>query len=142
MLVRGMVDDEIDHDAHAEGRRLVRELDEVAQRTEARIDAVVIRHVVAVIAPRRAVEGVEPDASHAQASEVGQAMGESLEVADAIAVAVLKRFDVQRVDDGVLVPEIVDTHPESLLMSRGFAPDTMRASAELIRIGPRKTSRS
>ena len=50
--------------------RLVRELDEVAERAEARIDAVVVGDVVAVVAPRRRLERQQPEAGDAQAGEV------------------------------------------------------------------------
>ena len=50
VLVRGVVDDQVDDDADAELSRLVHELDEVAERAEARVDAVVVGDVVAVVA--------------------------------------------------------------------------------------------
>ena len=51
MLVGGVVDDEIDDDAHAALLAAVGELDEVAERAVARIDAVIVGDVVAVVAP-------------------------------------------------------------------------------------------
>ena len=50
MLVGGVVDDEIDDDADAALLGAVGELDEVAERAVARIDAVVVGDVVAVVA--------------------------------------------------------------------------------------------
>ena len=50
MLVGGVVDDEVDDHADAALLGAVGELDEVAERAVARIDAVVVGDVVAVVA--------------------------------------------------------------------------------------------
>ena len=52
MLVGGVIDHEIDDDADAALLGAVGELDEIAERAVARIDAVVVRNVVAVVAMR------------------------------------------------------------------------------------------
>ena len=58
MLVGGVVDHQVDEDADAALFAAVGELDEIAERAVARIDAVVVRDVVAVVLaaarPRRA----------------------------------------------------------------------------------------
>ena len=60
---------------------LVHELDEVAERAEARVDAVVVGDVVAVVAPRRRLERRQPERVDAEALEVVEPAGEPLEVA-------------------------------------------------------------
>jgi hypothetical protein len=93
MLVGGVVDHQVDQHAHAALRRGVRELHEVAERAEARIDVVVVRHVVAVVAARRGLERHEPDGGHAQAAEVVEAAREALEIAAPVAVRIHEGLD-------------------------------------------------
>ncbi len=110
MLDGGVVDDEIDDHAHPMLTRLMHELDEVAGRAVARIDAVVVSHVVPVVASRRRVERQDPQAGHAEAGEIVEPAHQPLEVADAVAARVDEPLDVDAVDDGVLVPEVLDQH--------------------------------
>ncbi|WP_311985956.1 hypothetical protein [Bradyrhizobium canariense] len=49
-------------------------------------------------------------------------LDQSCEIADAVAVAVLVRGDVQAVDDGVLVPEIEQSSRPQLRLTR-YAKD-------------------
>jgi hypothetical protein len=88
----------------------VHEVHEVAERPVLLIDAVVVGDVVAVVAIRGGVERLEPDAGDAEAGEVFETATQTFEVTDAVAVRVLVLLDVEAVDDGVLVPEIVDRH--------------------------------
>ena len=108
MLVGGVVDDEVDEDAHAALIAGVGELDEVAEGAVAGIDVVVVGDVVAVVAHGRGLEGHEPDGGDAEALEVVEAAHEAAEVADAVAVGVHEGADVEAVEDGVLVPEVVN----------------------------------
>ena len=96
--------------------RLVHELDEVAERPVARVDAVVVGDVVAVVAVR-ASAGTAPSQTHvdAEALEVVEPAAQPLEVADAVAVGVQERLDVEAVDDRVLVPEVAQHAPGTLL---------------------------
>ena len=70
MLVRGVVDDEVDEHADAALLGAVGELDEVAERAVARIDAVVVGDVVAVVAMGRGLERHQPDGGDAEAVQV------------------------------------------------------------------------
>ena len=85
--------------------RLVDEAIEVLERAVARMDALVVGDVVAVVAQRRRVEGQQPERVDAEALQVVELLGQAGEVADAVAVAVEEGADVRLVDDGVLVPE-------------------------------------
>src|SRR5262245_28578475 len=71
---------------------------------------VVIRDVVSVVAIRRDEERLQPDAGHAESGEVVQPSHQPFEVAYAVAVGVLIFLDVEAVDDGVFVPEVVNRH--------------------------------
>ena len=51
--------------------------------------------------------GVEPEAGHAQASEVVKSGGQAWNVAHCVAVAILERLAVERVDDCMLEPPLV-----------------------------------
>ena len=118
VLVRCVVHHEIDQHAHAALLAAMRELDEVAQCPVARIDAVVIRDVVAVVASRRGLEGHQPDRRHAEALQIVEPADQTLEVADAVPVRIHEGFDGEAVDDGVLVPEIVDHAASSAEVGR------------------------
>ncbi len=65
----------------------------------------VVGDVVAVVAQGRGEEGQEPEAGDAEVLQVVESRDEAGEVADAVAVGVLKGADVQLVDDRVFVPE-------------------------------------
>src|SRR5215469_15401212 len=108
MLVGGVVDDEVDEDAEAALIAGMGEFDEVAERAVAWVDVVVVGDVVAVVAHGRGLEGHEPDGSDAETLEVIEAAHEAAEVADAVAGGVHEGADVQAVEDGVFVPEVVD----------------------------------
>src|SRR5690606_20245133 len=61
-----------------------------------------------VVAARGLLEGCEPQAGDAQSVQVIEPAAQPFEVADAVAVRVHEGADVQAVDDGVLVPEVLD----------------------------------
>ena len=105
VLVGGVVDHQVGDDAHAAAVGRVEEALEVRQRAVVGVDRAVVGDVVAVVAQGRGVERQEPEAVDAQVLEVVELLGEPGEVADAVAVAVVERADVQLVEDGVLVPE-------------------------------------
>ena len=86
--------------------RLVQQLGEVAEGAQPRVDAVEVGDVVAVVAARRGVDRVQPQAGHAEPGQVVQPADEAPDVADAVAVGVGERVDVEAVDDGLLVPPL------------------------------------
>ncbi len=108
MLVRGVVDDEIDDDANAALLAAMGEFDEVAERAVAGIDAVIVGDVVAVVAARRGLERHQPDRGDAEAVQIIEPPQQALEVADAVAVGIHIGADGQAIDYAVLVPEVVD----------------------------------
>ncbi len=108
MLVRRVIDDEVDEHTNAALLRRMCEFDEITERAIARIDIVVIADVVAVVLLGRRLERHEPDRRDTEPAEVVEATHQPLEIADTIAVGVHERRDRQAIDDRVLVPEIVD----------------------------------
>src|SRR5205085_959802 len=80
------------------------ELLEVAQRAVRGVDAGVLGDVVAIVLQRRRVERQDPDGRDAEVLQVVEAPRETLEVADAVVVAVLEGADVRLVDNCVPVP--------------------------------------
>ena len=107
VLVRGVVDDELGDDAQAALLRFLDEALEVLHRPEIGIDRAVVGDVVAVVAAGRWIERQQPQRGDAELLEIGQLLGQSGEIADAVMVAVGKRLDVELIDDGVLVPEFI-----------------------------------
>ena len=77
---------------------------EVRQRAVLRIDVLVVGDVVAEIDLRRGIDGREPDRVDAEFLQVVEALGDAVQVADAVAVRVLKAARIDLVDDGVLPP--------------------------------------
>src|SRR6202043_2575850 len=88
MLVGGVVDDEVDDDADAALPAAMGELDEVAERAVARIDAVIVGYVVAVVLAGRRLERHQPDRGDAEPLQVIEAPKQSLEIADAVAIGI------------------------------------------------------
>ena len=83
MAVRRVVDDQIHDDPQPAVLRRADHRDEVAERAEPVVDAVVVGDVVAVVAVRRRVERHQPDAAHADAGEVVDALDKPGQVAPA-----------------------------------------------------------
>ena len=108
VLVRGVVDHQIDDDADATLLCPVRELDEVAERAVASIDVVIIGHVIAVVAIGGGLERHQPNGGDAEPVQVIQAAHQPLEVADPVPIGIHVGADRQAVDHRILVPEVID----------------------------------
>ena len=76
----------------------------VGERAEHRVDAAVVRDVVAAVLHRRGEEGRDPDAVDAQAGDVVQLLGDAGQVADAVAIGVAKAARVDLIEDGAAPP--------------------------------------
>jgi hypothetical protein len=63
---------------------------EVGQRAVLRIDVLVVGDVVAEVHLRRGIDGRQPDRVHAQFLQVVQPLGDAVQIADAVAVRILK----------------------------------------------------
>src|SRR6202012_3261685 len=113
VLVGSVIDKEVDNDADAALLAAVGELDKIAERAVARIDAIVIGDVVAVILARRRMKRHQPDRADAKTVQIVKPAQQSLEIADAVAISIHIGADGKTIEDAVLVPEIVD-HQTSL----------------------------
>jgi hypothetical protein len=82
----------------------VEELLEILHRPIRRVDPVEVGDVVAVVAERRGIHRQNPETVDAQLLDVVEPLDEPREVADAVAVAVHERLDVDLVEHRVLVP--------------------------------------
>ena len=71
------------------------------------VDRAVVGDVVAVVAQRRRVERQQPERGDAEVAQVVETRREPVEIADAVAVGVGERTDVQLVDDRVAEPVLV-----------------------------------
>ena len=105
VLVGGVVDHELGDHLEPAAMRLGHERAEVLARPVVRMHVAVIGDVVAVVLERRRIERQQPHRVDAELLDVIELRGEPAEVADAVAVRVEERLDVQLVDDRVLVPE-------------------------------------
>ena len=96
------------------------------QGAEPGVDTVEVGDVVAVVTIRRGVERHEPQDADPEAGEVVDALGQSGEVAGAVAVPVEEGLDVEAVDHGALPPLVardLDAHdwPEPASSGRTLA---------------------
>ena len=107
VLIRGVVDDQLDEDLEVPIVRGADECLEVVERAVAGMDAAIVGDVVAVVFERRGEKGQQPDARDAERLHVIELLREALEVADAVVVAVEEGLDVDLIDDRVFVPERV-----------------------------------
>ena len=104
VLVGGVVDDVVHDDANVALLRFGDEGVEVRHAAVEGIDRRVVRDVVAVVDARRGIHRRDPDGVDAEIVEVVEARGDALDVADAVAIGVLKAARIKLVDDGVTPP--------------------------------------
>ena len=103
-----MVHHQVDQQPHATLLAAVTEGDEIPQRAIARVDAVVIGDVVAIVAVWRGLKRHQPDGGDAEPLQIIEPAGQPGKITDAVAVGIHEGLDGQAVDDRVLVPEVVD----------------------------------
>ena len=108
MLIRRVIDDQIHHHMHAALLGAVREFHEIAERTETRVHGIIVGDVVPVVPARRDLKRHQPNGRDPEPLQVVEAAHQPGEIADAVAIGIHERADRQAIDDGVLVPEIVD----------------------------------
>src|SRR5437868_13108079 len=73
MLIRGVVDYEIDQNANAALFGAVRKLDEIPECTVPRIDIVIVGDVVTIVSTRRSLKRHQPNRGHAQSMQIIEA---------------------------------------------------------------------
>jgi hypothetical protein len=104
MLARGVVGYEVQDQLDAAGMQRRDQAIQVVERSESRIDACEVGDVVAEIGHGRGVDGREPDGADAEPGEIVQPRGNPRQIAQPIAVRVLKRQRIDLVDEGLLPP--------------------------------------
>lgn len=107
VLVGGVVDDKLGDDPQATLFGFLDEALEILHRPEIGIDVAVVRDVVTVVAAGGRIERQQPQRGDAEILQIAELLRQSSEISDAIVIAVGKGLDVQLIDDGVLVPELV-----------------------------------
>jgi hypothetical protein len=86
----------------------MRELDEIAKSAIARIDAVIVRDVIAVVLAGRRLKRHQPDRGDAKPVQIIESPQQAFEIAHSVSARVHIGANGEAVDDTVLVPEIVD----------------------------------
>src|SRR5215207_8514837 len=98
MLIGSVLHDQIDDDANAALAGRSREVDEVAERAEPSIHAVIVHYVVTAVALRARIEGHQPHTCDAEPCEIVELARQSVEVAHAIAIRIEEGADVYAID--------------------------------------------
>ena len=98
MLIRAVVDDEIHQDVHIALFRFRDQPVHVLHRTEARVNVVVIRDIIALIGERRAVDRLEPEDIDAEILQIIELIDDARKIADAVPVRITEalRIDLIR----------------------------------------------
>ena len=122
MLVRSVVDHQVDDDPDPAAVRRLQERREVAECAQPGVHVVIVGDLVAAVAARGGMDRVQPQAVDAEPGQVVQPAGQPGEVTGAIAVGVLERFRVQAVDDRILVPALshADQYSPQLTAANAF----------------------
>jgi hypothetical protein len=104
VLIRAVVGHEIEDQADAALVQRRHQAVEIVTRAEQRVDADVVRDVVAEVGHRRGIDRADPDRIDAEPGQIVDPLDDSLEIAHPVAVAVLERARINLVDDGLLPP--------------------------------------
>src|SRR5262249_9953370 len=86
----------------------MRKFDEIAQRTEGRVDTVIIADVVAVVLAGRRLKGHQPYRSDAEPMQIIEPAHEALKISNAVSIGIHVSADGETIYDGVFVPEVID----------------------------------
>ena len=104
VLVRSVVDHQLGDDPQPALVSLLYEALELFERAVFWVHSGEVGDVISVVATGRGEKRLQPDRGHAQLLDVVELFGQSGEVADPVAVAVVEASHVYLVDDRVLVP--------------------------------------
>ena len=105
MLIGSVVHHQLDHDLHPADVRGVEEIFEILHRAVAGMHAQIVADVIAVVAQGRRKERQKPQAGHTQFLKVVELLQQSRKIAGAVVIRVKKSFDVNFVNNGILVPQ-------------------------------------
>ena len=110
----GVIECQIRHNAHAAAVQLRNELFKVLHRAVIRMNGVVVRDIVAIIAQGAGIKRREPQAVHAEPLEVIQLIDDPAQRAYLLIAIGLKGADEGLVEDGIVIP----AHERSFLFAR------------------------
>lgn len=102
---------QIDHHPKSQVLRGLQQVGHVGKVAEPRVDGDVVHHVIAAVAIGRTVEREQPDAVSAEAADVLEPLGDTLEVTPPVTVGVAEEGDVDLVDHRVAVPQGLHQDP-------------------------------
>ena len=106
MLVRGVIDHQIQQHFEPQLMRAVQHFFELLQRPVFGMYVLVIGDVIAVIRVGRRVDRAEPDAVHAKLFDIFQLVVDAVQVADPVAVSVAKAPD----------PDLIERHLPKIIL--------------------------
>ena len=104
VLIRGVIDHQIHDDFQTQAVGSAEQFIHVIESAEHGVDVLVVGNVVAVIVLGRYVHGAQPNYVNAKFCHIGQALGDSLDITDSVAVCVLKGARINLVDHSVRPP--------------------------------------
>ena len=125
MPIRGVVWDIVQDQLHAPGVHGCEQPIEVVECSENRINGAEIGDVVAEILHGRGEDRRQPDGVDAERHEMVEPRDDAVQVADAVAVGVLKGARIDLVDDAGLPPWVTLVrlvHKRTVLPRRGLSP--------------------
>src|SRR6185437_857393 len=91
------------------------------------MDVAIVRDIVSIVAQRRGIERQQPDRGDAELLNVVELRDKARDIADPVIIGVVKRFQMQLVDDGVLVP--IRTVGDRRILHRSFSTVKIIAGA-------------
>ena len=102
MLVRRVVDYQLDHHLQSALVSSRKESREIVHRSVHGVDAQVVGYVVAVVLERRGEEGQQPQACDAEVLKIVELLQQAAKISDPVAVAVFESAHVNLVDNASL----------------------------------------
>ena len=110
VFIRGVVGHQVKDQLHAALMDFSQQAVKIRHAAKHGVDGAVIGHIVAEVMHGRRVNGRKPHHAHIEALQVIQAGGHASQVADAIAVTILKGARVNLVNNFSLPPGVCFTH--------------------------------
>ena len=104
MFIGRMVDYQVDNQPHSASVNFTQQAVKISHRAKFRHDLLIIADVVAVIIIRRFVHRADPNQIDAEVFQVIEFFGDSVQVTNAVAVAVLKTARINLVGHRLFPP--------------------------------------
>ena len=105
MLIGGVIEDQFGDDAQTAPMRLAQECLEICQCAVHRIHRAIIGNVITIIFERRGIKREQPDGGHPEVFNIIELLGQAAKIPGAVAVTVVKRADMDFVDDAALIQD-------------------------------------